>query len=202
MNALGASANLYNGSAYTAYYPSTSGTPFWNADFHTGTIGYEGVVYNDIPIAYDLVSDEVLIKDARQVIIKLDAAKINFFSIAGHTFVRLKEDTASANTLPADVYDLIYNGSVKVYVKRKKQVARNIGPDGRYPFMTYDAYFVHKDNKYYPVSKKNDLLKLFKDKDDAIREFWKAQKLNYRDDPELTIIRTASYYDQAKRMTP
>lgn len=199
MRSLGASSNLYNGSEYTAHYPSTTGTPFWNPDFQTGTIGYEGVVYNDIPIAYDLVSNEVLIRDTRLQIIRLDNRKIDFFNIAGHTFVRVKEDTASANSLPVDIYDLVNDGPVKVYVKRKKQVARNIGPDGRYPFMIYNAYFIRKENMYHSISGRNDLLKVFRDKDDAIKDFWKSQKLNYRDDPEQFIIRTTQFYAQAKR---
>lgn len=202
MTALGATSNLYSGSEYTAYYPSTSGTPFWNAEFHNGSISYEGIVYNDIAIAYDLVANEVLIRDAKLVVIKLDKSKIDWFTIAGHTFAYVRADTSSANSLPADIYDMAYDGRVKVFVKRKKQVSRNIGPDGKYPFMTYNAYFVYKGDRYYSVSKKNDLLKIFGDKGDAIKEFWKDLPLSYKNDPVQFIVRTADFFVHQQKINP
>ena len=195
MVAVGAGSNLYNGSEYTAYYASTTGTPFWDtAGFQKGTVSYEGVVYHGVPVAYDLVSNEVLIRDTRQVIIKLDPAKIDFFQVGKHLFIKFNGDFYSHNTLPVDIYDLLYNGNMKVYVKRKKQVSRNINADGRYAFINFNAYFVYKDSAYHSISGKNDLLKLFRDKDDAIKAFWKQNNLNYKKDPERMITQTVSYY--------
>lgn len=199
MAAVGSAANLYNGSEYTAYYPSAIGTPFWHtAGFQQGMISYEGILYKGIPIAYDLVSNEVLIRDQRQIVIKLDPAKIDFFHVSGHLFVKFNGDTASKNELPPDIYDLLYNGNMRVYVKRKKTVSRNINTEGRFPFMSFNAYFVYKDNAYHNISGRNDLLKLFRDKDDAIRSFWKQNNLNYRSDPEHTIAKTVEYYERLK----
>lgn len=199
MASVGASSNLYNGSEYTAYYPSTVGTPFWDtAGFQPGIVSYEGVLYRDVPIAYDLVSNEVLIRDPRQVIIKLDAAKIDFFQVRGHLFIRFNGDANSKNLLPVDIYDLVYNGIMKVYVRRKKQVARNINAEGRYAFMQYNAYFVYKDSMYHAISGRNDLLKLFRDKSDAVKAFWKENKLSFKNDPERTIVQTVNYYARLK----
>ena len=195
MAAVGAGSNLYNGSEYTAYYASTTGTPFWDtAGFQKGTLSYEGVVYHGVPVAYDLVSNEVLIRDPKQVIIKLDPAKIDFFQLGKHLFIKFNGDYYSQNTLPVDVYDLLYNGNMKVYVKRKKTVSRNINAEGRYAFMTFNAYFVYKDSAYHSISGRNDLLKLFRDKDDAIKAFWKQNNLNYKKDPERMITQTVNYY--------
>jgi hypothetical protein len=195
MATVGAGTNLYNGSEYTAYYPSSAGTPFWDTlGFQKGTVGYEGIVYRSVPIAYDLVSNEVLIRDQKQVIIKLDPAKIDFFQVGNHVFIKFNGDDYSKNTLPVDIYDLLYNGSMKVYVKRKKTVSRNANAEGRFAILSYNAYFVYKDSAYYNISGKNDLLKLFRDKDDAIRTFWKQNKLSYKNDPERMITQTVNYY--------
>ncbi|HYF29677.1 MAG TPA: hypothetical protein VD993_01010 [Chitinophagaceae bacterium] len=199
MTSVGGASNLFNGTEYTAYYPSTRGTPFWDtAGFKTGTLSYGGVVYKDIPIAYDLVSNEVLIRGYRQLVIKLDPARIDFFRVAGHLFVKFNGDANSRNLIPVDIYDMVYNGATKVYVKRRKQVARNIGEDGRYPFLTYNAFFVYKDGMYHDVSKRNDLLAIFKDKSDAIKTFWKQEKLNFKTGAERMIAETAAYYDRIK----
>ena len=195
MTNVGSGSNLYNGTEYTAYYPSTIGTPFWDTlGFRNGIVSYEGVVYRGVPIAYDLVSNEIIIRDHRQVLIKLDPAKLDFFQVGGHLFIKFNGDELSQNTLPVDVYDLLHNGSMKVYVKRKKQVSRNFNSEGRYPFMSFNAYFVYKDSMYHSISGKNDLLKLFRDKSDFIKTYWKQQKLNYKTDPERMITQTVKYY--------
>lgn len=199
MAAVGAGSNLYNGTEYTAYYASTRGTPFWDsAGFQNGIISYGGVVYRDVPLAYDIVSNEVLIRGPRQLVIKLDMAKIDYFQVAGHLFIKFTGDAGSKNLIPEDIYDLRYNDNIKVYVKRKKQVSRNIGEDGRFAFMNFNSFFVYKDNTYHQVSKKNDLLNIFRDKSDALRSFWKEQRLNFRSDPERMIVETAAWYARLK----
>ncbi|MGB8192152.1 MAG: hypothetical protein WCF67_09550 [Chitinophagaceae bacterium] len=199
MSSIGGAANLFNGTEYTAVYPLTNGTPFWNsAGFQTGIISYEGVVYKDISIAYDLVTNEVIIKGHRQLITKLDASKINFFLLSDHLFVRLSGETESKNRLPEDFYDLVYNGPVKVYVKRKKQAERSFNAEDPYRFAAYNAYFIYKDSSYRQVMGKNALLDVFRDKSDAIRAFWKQGNLNFKAGLEDAVIQTAKYYANLK----
>lgn len=199
MASVGGAANLYNGTEYTASYSQTTGTPFWNtAGFQTGIISYDGVVYKGIPIAYDLVSNEVIIKGYQQLTIKLDASRIDFFLISDHFFVRAKADANSRNMLPEDFYELLYNGPVKVYVKRKKQVERSFNAEDPYRFASYNAYFVYKDNLYHQVANRNSLLNLFRDRSDAIKDYWKQHNLNYKTDAEKTIVETVTYYTKGK----
>lgn len=199
MASIGAGANLYNGTEYTASYTQVKGSPFWNEEgFATGIISYNGVVYKDIPIAYDLVANEVIIKSPQQLTIKLDGARVDFFFVSNRLFVRAKPDEASKNMLPEDFYELLYNGNVKVFVKRKKQVERSFNAEDPYRIASYNAYFVYKDSMYYQVINRNSLLNLFRDKSDAIKEYWKQQNLNYRTDAEKTIVETVTYYNKLK----
>jgi hypothetical protein len=199
MASIGAGANLYNGTEYTAVYPLTKGSPFWNdTGFETGIISYNGVVYKDIPIAYDLVSNEVIIKNYQQLTIKLDAARVDFFLVSNRLFVRAKAEEASKNMLPEDFYELLYNGKVKVFVKRKKQVERSFNVEDPYRFTLYSAYFIYKDSMYHQVTSRNSLLNLLRDKRDAITDYWKQHNLNYRTDAEKTIVETVTYYTKLK----
>lgn len=199
MASIGAGANLYNGTEYTASYTQVKGSPFWNDEgFVPGTISYNGVVYKDIPIAYDLVTNELVIKTPQQLSIKLDAAKVDFFLLSNHLFVRSRADEASKNMLPEDFYELLYNGNIKVFVKRKKQLERAFNAEDPYRIAMYSAYFIYKDDTYYQVSNKNTLLNLLRDKNDEIQKFWKEQNLNYRTDTEKTIVETVTYYTKLK----
>lgn len=199
MASIGAGANLYNGTEYTASYTQVKGSPFSTENgFETGIISYNGVVYKDISIAYDLVTNEVIIKSPQQLTIKLDASKVDFFLISNHLFVRTKPDQASKNMLPEDFYELLYNGNVKVLAKRKKQVERSFNAEDPNRIALYSAYFIYKDNTYYQVTNKNSLLNLLRDKSDEIKAYWQQQNLNYKTDTEKTIVQTVTYYTKIK----
>jgi len=199
MSSIGGASNLYNGTEYTATYPLTRGTPFLDAaGFQTGNISYQGVVYKDIPIAYDLVTNEIVIKGFKAQATKLDASKIDFFILPGHHFVRLKPSEENENRLPEDFYELLFDGNVKVYVKRKKQVERSFNAEEPYKFGMYNAYFVYSNGVYKQVSNRNSLLDVFRDKDDAVKTFIKDNKLDFKNDQEQAIVKTAEYYSKLK----
>jgi hypothetical protein len=199
MASIGAGANLYNGTEYTASYTQVKGSPFWNeAGFETGIISYNGVVYKDISIAYDLVTNEVIIKSPQQLTIKLDASRVDFFLVSNHLFVRAKPDEASKNMLPEDFYELLYNGNVKVLAKRKKQVERSFNAEDPNRIALYTAYFIYKDSMYHQVTNKNSLLNLLRDKSEEINEYWKQHNLNYKTDAEKAIVETVTYYTKLK----
>ncbi|HYE55186.1 MAG TPA: hypothetical protein VD996_10095 [Chitinophagaceae bacterium] len=199
ISAVGGAANLYNGTEYTAIYPSTKGSAFLHAaGFQTGTISYQGVLYKEVPIAYDLVSNEIVIKGFKGQFTKLSAGKIDSFMVDGRTFVRLKADENNKNRLPEDFYEILFNGKVKVYVKRKKQVERAFSAEEPYRFASYNAYFVYKDGLYKQVTGRNGLIDVFRDKDNAIKDFVKDNKFDFRNGLEEAIVKTANYYSALK----
>src|SRR5688500_17317528 len=56
-------AHLYNGIQYEYYGPKTIGSPFFMIDsMHNGSVFYDGFLYEDVPLRYDLVNDVLLIK--------------------------------------------------------------------------------------------------------------------------------------------
>jgi hypothetical protein len=199
ISTIGGSANLYNGAEYTGSYPLTKGTALWNTpEFQKGTISYDNVLYRDIFIAYDLVSNEVAIKGYQQLAIKPDPFKIDYFILLNHRFVRINDDTVSRNILPTDFYDLIYDSTIKVYVKRSKTVVRSFRAEDPYQFASYNFFFVYKNKTYYRITNKNDLFDLFKDKSKLMKTFWRGQHLNFKKDPEEAISQSVRYYDQLK----
>jgi hypothetical protein len=199
MASIGAGANLYNGTEYTASYTTIKGSPFLNEEgFTPGIISYNGVVYKDIATMYDLVTNEVVIKTPQQLSIKLDAARVDFFLLSNRLFVRLRPNESSKNMLPEDFYELLYNGSIKVFAKRKKQVERSFNAEDPYRIVLYSAYFIYKDSMYQQVTNRNSLLNLLRDKSDEIKEYWQQQNLNYKTDAEKTIVETVTYYIKQK----
>src|SRR5205085_4116394 len=76
---------LYNGSeyAYNVYYPFTinEGHPFFlKKRFDTGAVFYNGILYEKVPLMYDIIKEELLTKDPAGVKnIRLNTERIQWF---------------------------------------------------------------------------------------------------------------------------
>lgn len=201
MTAVGGAAALYQGAEYEGSYPLVLGSPFWNnKGFEKGTISYQSVMYYNVPMAYDLVRNEVVIKGFQQLSQKLEMIKLDSFTLSGHTYVHLREDTTNRNSWPDDLYDLLYHSnSLQVYAKRTKQIVRSFHAEAQDTIVSRNSYFLHKDNVYYPVSDQNSLLAVFTREKSQLKTFWKEAGLSFRKDPEPFIIQTVNYWSGLKK---
>jgi hypothetical protein len=198
MSSIGGTANIFSGSEYEGSYPQTEGIPFWqNPDLVEGTIAYDGVLYH-LPMAYDLVRNEIVIKGYQQLNTKIEESRISFFRLSGHTFIRLQDDSTHINQLPEDFYDVVFDGSVKCYVKRIKRVERAFHAENPYQIKSHDIYFLLKNKTWHQVSSKKELMNLFPDESRSLKTVWKEKKLNFKKDPERAIVETLSFYTQTK----
>src|SRR5258706_8102277 len=125
---VGENSHLYNGSEYVPYNYQGNKNPY----FETGTlqnaaIGYDGVVYNNVPLAYDIYKEEVIINKYNQNFrIKLVNDKITWFSVLDHTFIRIVRDSSNSALPVTGFYDKLYSGTVTVLAKRKKKIEETI----------------------------------------------------------------------------
>jgi hypothetical protein len=94
---LGEQSPLYNGSQYLEYpFIIQDGHPFFGSqDFVNATILFDGLTFEDVPTLYDIVRDQVVVQDYHKYYkINLPSDKIQQFELAGHTFVRLIQDSS------------------------------------------------------------------------------------------------------------
>lgn len=147
---------------------------------------------------YDILNDEIMINKYNQnYFIRLANEKVAYFSILTHTFIRIVPDSTSKILPGMGFYDRVYNGKTEVLVKRKK-IIKEDPPSGNElvsKFVQHNSYFVKMHNAYFQVATKNSLSKLFKDKYKEIRRHLKKDKIKFRKQPELAIIKAAQYYD-------
>jgi hypothetical protein len=197
---VGGAANLYSGAEYEGVYSFVLGTPFWNSNgFQKGTLCYEGVLYRDVQLAYDLVRNELLTHSLQGQRLRLEKVKLNYFVLTDHTYVHLLPDTTSKNPIPDDIYDVLYNDKIKVYAKRTKVITRGLHAEEKDSFTTRTLYFLFKDNTYYPITREKDLLKIFPDDKRQFKSFWAENRLSFKREPEAFIIQTVSHWSQLKK---
>lgn len=193
---------LYNGSEYVRYGHGFIGFPFFEADDYVpGSIYYDGVLYKNIPIMYDLVEDEIIIKDYnKNYEIRLVKDKIEAFSLSSHNFIAVHSDTIQGNIPSLDFYEVLYKGSNNTLVLVKHQKTQELSNKADEPskFNTYDHYYLHTGNDFMVVNNARDVYEAFADKKADIKKFLKKNNLKLKKNMGNALIEIAKYYDSLK----
>ena len=199
---IGENSGIYNGSEYVAYDFHIQGHQYyeWNNP-QPSSVKYDGIFYEKVPLAYDIVRDEVITTTYNDnVRIRLVSEKISYFSIQDHFFERLIQDSSNKSVISTGFYERLYNGQMKVFAKRKKKIQEvvNTTEGDKQWFKEFDQFFVLKKNTYYAIQSKSDLFSLFDDKGKAVKKYLRKNKLKFKRQPESTILYAVKYYDQLK----
>ena len=171
---------LYNGSEYVDYaYSIKSGHPFFmSTNFNSGSIVYDGVLYDNIPLLYDVVKGEIVIK-AGIYKLSLIKEKVSGFSVLNHKFVRLEENNSNQAVISTGFYDILYESEISLYKKQKKKIRDYSGFSEslkRY-IVESDFYYFKKDRVFYPVNNRGSLLSLLQNKRKEVQQFIRKNKL-------------------------
>lgn len=198
---IGANAGIYQGSAYDHYWNKVVGSPFFLKEgLVPGKILYDGTLYENIPIAYDLLKELLVTQSfSKSVDVSLAGERVTYFSIDSHDFVRLVKDSLHNDLPNSGFYERLYPGDVSIFEKREKRIKQSLkAEDNITRFIEYDYYYVRKDGRYYLVEGESDLLRIFKDQRAEIRRFLNRREMNYKKDPPGVIVQTAAYYVNLK----
>jgi hypothetical protein len=196
-NAAGVNTHLYNGSEYIDYDHKITGNPFFlDSYFADGAVVYDGIFYTDVKMFYDILHDEVVIKNYNDTALLLVKEKISAFDYAGHHFEKLIADSTTAGIITTGFYEVLYDGNTKLYAKRKKEIVEKISTQySESYFSEHNDYYIFKNNTYYPVSDKRSVLQVLKDHKNELAKFAHQNKLKFRKSAEYSMIKMVSYYD-------
>jgi hypothetical protein len=188
-------SGLYTGSLYVRDYYRVKGHPFFETDsLQKGDVFYNGVLFKNAELLYDLSHDNLVTKYAEDANLVLVREKITYFKLRGHLFV------AGSDALGRGFYDLLYTGKLEILAQRKKELvpwSKSMEFDAA--FSQTNNYFIYKDSIYYKVNSKQDLMDVLKNKKDELKEFISKNKLDFKKKFEIALLRTAMYYDQVTK---
>lgn len=201
---LGKQVSLYNGPEYFNYRKSHfEGHQFFEADKAvTGSVFYDGSWYDQVPLFYDVVYDELILSHGahNNITQKLIKERVQRFTLLDHTFVHFKEEEVKGSLLSAGYYDILYVGNIKFIAKRVKIIEERIeGRELKGEFKMNDKLYLAKENKFYPVKSKRSVYRVLGDKKKELQGFMRAGKLKYRLNREAAIIQLAAYYDSLQK---
>ncbi len=198
---LGEQSGIYYGPAYIGYpYQLSNGHQFFESPNLTqGTIFYNGMLYQDIPMWYDLVKDEVVVQNIDSLsMISLHNERIDYFSLLGHYFIKISQDSSSS--LSTGFYDQIYKGKTEVLVRRYKGTLEDVSTEGIFTkiLKQKNEIYLKKEGKYFSVLSSGSVLKALGNKQKEILSHLKKNAIKFKKDPEKAIVMMVSYYDQLK----
>ncbi|WP_181308102.1 hypothetical protein [Rufibacter sp. XAAS-G3-1] len=192
-------SHLFNGPQYVDYRRQMrEGHQFFLQDAAaTGNVHYDGASYDQVPMLYDLVKDEVIIMRNNLLMQKLVSEKVASFELNGHRFVRhVAPQSADSSSLPTGFYDVLHDGTSKMLVKRQKQMEEKV--EDKFLIEIYshrDKFFLGKEKTFYQVRSKKSVYQLLKDKKKELKKYARSNKLRFRKQREEGILALITYYD-------
>jgi len=189
---------LYNGTEYLRQGHGVKGFPFFqSADKLMGDVFYDGTLYRDVPMQYDLEEDNLVISDySGNVFIRLVKEKVRYFIMDGHRFVLLP---AAEGLSQPGFYEELYAGKIHAYVKRQKKMALSVNAsDNDAAYLPVAGYFIEKQGIFYGISSERSALSVLNDKKELLKKYIRSNKLNFKKHPEIFIARLSDYYTQLK----
>ena len=193
-------ARIFNAREYKPYsFQFIKGFPFFLSNtVLQGSIMYDGNYYDSVLLMYDEIKEMVILVSGAKL--EFVNERIDYFTMQGHTFIRLQKD--SINALPATgFYERLYSGNIEVYKKEKKSIKDVLSHTEGYQAEALDKqyYYIKKNNRYLSVKKKRQMMEVLGDKKNEIQQFIKSNRLNFKVDTDNTITAVAAFYDQLTR---
>lgn len=194
-------APYYSGPQYVEYYLKIDvGQPFFlNTNFNLGLIRYDQILYENVPLKLDLVQNKIVIRDPLGVSsFSPSDDKIDYFTINGHEFFKLKKDSTNPTLPISGYYEVLYKSSRLTLLKKETKKVRDELNSERVPTRFIDSrinFYLKMGSAYTIINRKNQVLKIFKDRKTEMRQFIRKNNLDFKFDADNALLSILPYYE-------
>jgi hypothetical protein len=188
-----AHSELYNGREYNEYRQIKDEHPYFLLDWTEGEIGYSGKTFENVPLLYDLSTDEIITEHNSGGKISLHRDRVSYFIIKNHRYEWMQD-----KGLPSGFYNVIYSGRTKLLVRREKKKQEKIS--GTVIDVSFDErvrYFLLKENKVISFSNKKSLIKALAGDDAGVKKRLSTASVDFKKDKEKSMISLVNMYDKS-----
>lgn len=196
-SSVGKQADIFNGIEYHLHDPLAKGNAYFLDvnSFTPGSVYYDDVYYDDVPMLYDLNTDQVVaLLYNHYSMYSLVKEKVKSFNFLNHHFVNVKSDAPGEKEgLKPGFYDQLYLGKTEILVKREKTIQTNNWAESYFSEST--KWFLQKNNVFYSFNNQGELLELLKDKKKELKQYIKTNHIQFRAKPEEAMVKIVSFYD-------
>lgn len=195
------SPHLYNGPRYHIYDSRSKEHQFFESeDWQTGSVFYDGQLYRNISLLYDIFKGYVVVRHPeRSGLVQLQSERVREFSLADTRFVRIEKNEEMGIDIPTGFYQLLYDGKTQVLARRVKERQEQIESNKiTVYFPPKNFFYIKKDGVYHIIRSKKAALALFSDQKSALRRSLRENRINYRKSRDLALIQMATQYDKLR----
>jgi hypothetical protein len=189
---------LFVGSDYAGYEGVGDEHPFFlENDWLQGTIEYNGNIYSNVPLQYDISTQKLLTEHATSgKRIQLVTESVKTFSIGNqHHFQNLME-VETKGRLDPGFYQILAEGKARLLARRAKSLQEStVTGKLEARFEESVKYYVFKDNNFYQVKGKASVLKVFEDKKRLLASGLKQNRISFSHDRESALAKTVLLYN-------
>ena len=190
-------SRLYNGNEHRGYSQRINGFAYFGQNnWQRGSIFYDGLLFKNVPILYDLYKDQVIVQHFNEYIrISLISEKVKEFTIEDHLFVRIERDSIQNPVLKTGFYDVLHKDNLELLARRTKLIEETVTDHLEQDFIEKNSYYIKKNGAYKIVKSYKGLQEILKEKSKEIRRYLKKNKIKYRKDKETAIVLAVKFYD-------
>jgi len=190
-------AAIYNGIQHVGYGSSLKGSAYFlTPEWSTGSVLYDGMLYKNIPLRYDLVAGDLVVQSPNGFGINLYSPRVKYFTIEGHRFINISSQDAD---LSPGFYDVLIQGPMTILVKRHKKVVENIvGLEAEHEILQDDNFYLLIDGRIHSIRNEDDMLKYTGEKRKEIKKSIKRNHIHFKKEMESAVKLIAGTYNQSK----
>jgi hypothetical protein len=195
-NEIGEDAHLFTGKEYTPYDKIIKGHPFFISPLmESNTLFYDGILYTNIPLLFDIVRQQIVInRYNKNIRITLLSEKVKYFTVAGHRFENIALIEGKDGYTGEGIYDIVFDGKASVLVKRIKRIKYPLKAEDPPGFVEEDEFYIRNGSNLYPVDNKGSLLQALHDKKELIKTYIRKSRFKFRKNLEKELMITTAYY--------
>ena len=196
----GGDAHLYTGKEYTGFEAKIAGDPYFAfSQMQNADLFYNGTFYQNIPLLFDAVRQEVVINSFNQEArIKLLNEKIKYFILGGHRFENISMVEGNDGNISNGIFDVAFSGAASVLIKRAKRIFKALKAEEQDSFIEADEFFIRNGKNFYPVDNRNSVIEALNDKKDLIKTYIRKNRFSFKKNFEKELIITTTYYSTLK----
>lgn len=168
---------INNGLSYeNKYWNTTNDTKqFYNNEYTKCTISYDGKLYSDVKLKFDILNNQILFKPKFNVIseIVLINELVDYFIINQKKFIKL-----NINNHYQYFEEIKINNEDLLLIKHIKTFKEDLST-GEKKYSFYDNFEIYLNHKkaYYFLNNKNSLITIFPNYKKEIQNFYKSNEL-------------------------
>jgi hypothetical protein len=190
---------LYRGVQYIKYTDKLKeGHPYFEENrMQKGTVWYNGVLYEDLSLIYDLVKDLLVISDPYNTnLVALISGQVDRFTLGSHLFIRLS-DSLNPSAPHNGFYEQLYSGRTTLLKKEVKTIGKEESmEDGiQKRIVSATSWYLKKGEVYYAVGTKKSLLNALKDRRKEGRKYIRDNGLDIQKDTDDALPKVLAWYD-------